>query len=255
MGRYFNRDERRAARIVDAQRDERLQRFAAEIEKLIQRDREEFRLEFAAAAIGIDPADRTEAAERAYELAARRTFRDQELTEREKRALDWLAARLGLDEEHRKAADFRVGCETFEAYLDRALSDGLIEKHESRTLEHLAAWLGLTIDELIQKYFTRRGESFLKAMFAAILRDGEISDEEWQYLSAAAHGLGTSDERLLSLIGGQAERYVESLIAEARQAGVPSAQVRSALDSLLKRLPLSPRFRGDVDQWLRPGEA
>lgn len=247
MSRIFDSDQRKAARIVDAEREARLERYGAEIEQLIRQERENFRPAYALARLGIDPNDRADALERAYELAVRRTYRDQAVSDNERRALDWLAARLDLDGEHRKAAELRVGCDVFERYLDQALGDGIFDGGESRTLQHIAAGLGSGIDELIQTYFARRGAEFLRGLFAAILRDGDISDSEWAQLSQAAEGLGSNQERLASIIGGQAERYVEQLMGDAQAAGTSAAEVRRALESLARRLPLSPKFREQLD--------
>lgn len=248
MTRIFDPKALQAARVTDAERVARLQRYGEQLEKLVLRDREQFRPQYAVAVLGIDPDDRAEALERVYELAVRRTYGDHAITDRERRALDWLAARLELDDEHRRAAERRAMCEVFEGYLEHALTDGAIETVESRTLHNIAAGLGSSVDSLIQTYFADRGERFLRALFAAILRDGDISDQEWSRLTHAADGLGVTHERLLSIIGGQAERYIEQLLRDAEASGAPVNSIVNAIDSLVRRLPLSPKFRKQLEE-------
>ncbi len=247
MRQIFSRAERERARMVDAERSARLSAYAAQLEERIRADREYFRPEFACAALGIAPGDREDALQRTYELALERTYRDEVITERERAALNWLAARLELDDEHRKSAEIRVGGEVFERVLDTAMRDGRIEFIETAKLDALAKTLGQPLPTLISTYFSSRGAVFLRALFESIIRDGEISAAEWEHLGSATDGLGLPRETLMQMIGGAAESFVDQLLADARAAGVSPEATRKALGSLLDRLPLSQKFRTDVD--------
>jgi hypothetical protein len=123
----------------------------------------------------------------------------------------------------------------------------LLDPQEEATLEKIAASVGSTLPIFARAFFRNEGESFLRGVFLAFIADGQISDAEWRHLIDTTSKLGISHRELLDVIGPQARRLVEHVLADAKADGKLSNQERMSLAWLLQNLGLSAEYRRYVE--------
>lgn len=235
-----------SARLADPDREERINQYAALVEREISRQRAAFDFHSTAAALQIPPGDVKGVAERAYESATERAWRDGSVSESERKALHWVSRVLDLTGEQVRTIRGHIGRACFERALAEAIADGHLSGAETARLEQIAASMETSVRELMLTYFSSEGEAFLRGLFAGIVQGGRILEEDWQRLLRASHSLGLTQDELLVAISSQAERFIEHVLAEAKADQRLSQEESGTLRAMLQRFHLSAFFRSYV---------
>ncbi len=237
--------------LFDPERRQRIEAYGRELDRAIGRLRGDFRLHDVRDRLGISDSDWCDARCEAYRRALQRAWKDRRLTQRERAALDWIAERLELTFSQKSTVETEVVRRCFEEALGDAFADGVLDAHEVETLRHIAQHLGRDLPDVIREYFRDEGEAFLRALFATAVSDGRISDADWDNLRRAVDALGFSYGELERILGSQAHRFVEHVLADAKSDGRLDPAEDAILQELLRRLPVSDDFRRYVQRELR----
>ncbi|HOM52356.1 MAG TPA: HNH endonuclease signature motif containing protein [Phycisphaerae bacterium] len=243
MAKLIDWIRRASVQLLDPQREERIDYFARNVASRLKSDRGAFNFDALVTSLEIQPRDIPLVQERVYEFACKKAWRDRQISEEEKKGLDWVARSVMLPEKNAEQVAFRVGLEVFQEVLSDAVADGRIEPAELEELQQVAACIGTSVRDLVTRYFSDWAEGFLRAMFMKMIEDGELSHREWSHLVASAEAIGLKENELLDSIRVQAERFVEHVLIDAKADGQLSEEEESTLAFLMERLKLSPRFR------------
>lgn len=255
MAKFLDWIRSAAVKAFDPKREDRIAWYAAEAWKQLTEQRREFDLHHMMLGHGAEPEDEPLVAERVYESALRKAWKDALLTEQERKSLALIVGTLRLDPAKAHEIEARVGLRVFEEALGHAFADGEISPDESQRLESIAVGLGTTRGELLRYYFLGEGEGFLRNMFAQMMQGQMFSGTEWQKLVHTAAALGLGEEALHQAIRPQAERYVEHVLADAKADEAISPHERKVLRWLADTFNLSPAFRTYVNQEIQVVDA
>ena len=130
MAKLIDWIRRNSTHLLDPDRDVRLSQVARQLEKTMVEKRDSFDLQESLSSFDIPPRDHPLIIERVYELALRRAWRDQKITDKERAALQWIARRLNLGPDRTAQIERTTGAAIFEAHLAKATSDGILTPKE-----------------------------------------------------------------------------------------------------------------------------
>lgn len=230
--------------------DVRLHALAAAVWERVERDRREFDFPAVAAALGIVPAERDMVAAEVYKVALRKAWANGAIDAGERRSLDFLAGRLGMDADYRGRLESAACVTVFRSALTAALADGVISAAERDALAAVAAGIGATTRTVVQRAFAAEGTSFVRELFDRLASDGSFDAADWRRLVASAAALGLTEDEVRDAIAGQAAVVVEEALAHAKADGVVTPAERAGLRWLAKTFDLPP----SVAERLQAGE-
>lgn len=248
MAKFIEWIRSAAVKAFDPRREDRIAWYAAEARRLLKEQRRDFDLQSMMLAYGAEPEDEPLVAERVYESALRKAWKDAVLTDQERKSLLLVAGGLRLDSRMAHQIEARVGLRVFEEAMGHAFADGDISPDESQRLDNIAAGLGTTKGELLRYYFLGEGEGFLRGMFAEMMQGQVFSGVQWEKLVQTAAAMGLTSHDLHQAIWPQAEHYVEHVLADAKADEAISPQERKVLQWLASTFNLSPAFRDYVNR-------
>ena len=229
--------------VVDPERKVRIRRGASLINKMLSRQKRDFILPAALVAAHVEPDDREDVCQRVYEECVDRAWRDLELSEAEKRTLDWLASVLELSHQEVRRLHTQKGTEIFGNLLAQAIADGSIDANERQRLQSVANWTGTTVRDLVRQSFASTGAGFLRGIFTTAIEDGVLLHEEWRHYLESARSLGFTQSEAKDLIQPYAQPFVEHVLADAKADGKLSVAEDQALTWLLDQFTLPASFR------------
>lgn len=231
------------SRLLDPDRDARIERAGAHIERELARQRKNFSLDEALRGVQLFTEDVPLATRQAFRLLAGRAWRDGELSQGEQKTLQWAAQTLGLSAAVAQELQREVGLRAFQTALARAIDDGVLSDDEVRELERLSASLGCPLGTLMRTYFEAECDGLLRGLFMTAIADGRIGTEEWTRLVNTTGKLGLRRDELLAAIQQPAQRFVEHTLAEAKADQRITAREEELLEWLLANLIARPEFR------------
>ena len=138
--------------------------------------------------------------------------------------------------------------EVFGELLAKAISDGTISPEERNQLDAVAKTLGMSVRDVVQAYFVRTAEGFLRAVFTRAIEDGLLMQDEWQRFLQAAVQLGFTQAEARKLVQPYSQEFVEHVLTDAKADGKLSDRESQSLTWLLDQLSLSSEFRRYVTQ-------
>lgn len=242
MAGILNWIKQNTSKLMDPDREARVERAAAQIEHELAARRRAFSLEAAVAGLGLYQEDVPLAARHTYRSLVQRAWRDGEMSDGEKKTLKWAAGSLGLSEDVARELQRDVGIAHFQEALARAMDDGVLTDGEIASLRKLATNLGYEPNLLMRHYFRSQCEGLLRGMFLTAIADGRIAADEWARLVSTAGQLGVSQPELLETIQNQAERFVEQTLADMKMDEEISPQEEELLNWLLSSIIARPEF-------------
>lgn len=239
----------RSSRIFDPRQEQRLNELADQVWLQISAQRRAFNFEQTMASLGAFVEDNPLVAQRVYEKALRKAWKDETVTDVERKSLDVIGQLLHLDPQKRRQAEWQAGVAAFELALGVAIADGQLDDAEAARLSRIAGSMDTSVRELMKQYLGDRGGDILQSFFAGVLsQKGTFSAEDWQRLVRAAAGFGMTETELQAAIRPQAERVVERVLADAKADRDVSPQEREALRWLMGVFGLSPAFQKYVNE-------
>lgn len=222
--------------VLDPDRERRLQEYVAKVDGEVTRLRQAFDFSKAATQLGIDAGDRPVVAERLYRRFLERAWKDQQITEREKELLAWIAGTLGLSDRNTSALNLEYATSVFRRVLGQATSDGHVDSAEAARLHAIASSCGQTVGSLVERFFQAEGESLLRNIFSNYAADGQIDRDEWTSFSLTVERLGINRRQMLEAIEGPAHQLVEHTLADARVDDEISEREEKVIEWLLENV-------------------
>jgi len=235
-------------KLVDPEREERVNSLVLAIRKALKAGTRQFSLSKTVAGIEHTPNDLELAKERVYRRLLTKLWKDEQLTDREKQFNAFVISRLEISRATANAINLGLAQECFGAALAEAMDDGVLEPAEEARLHQIASSVGSTVPDFVQSFFLAEGESFLRGVFLACIDDNHISQDEWDNLLHTTRKLGIAQSEMLEAIQPQARQFVEHVLADAKADGRLSAQEDETLQWLLSNLRLAPQFGQYVKQ-------
>lgn len=229
--------------LVDPDREARLAQHVHALHHELGQQRESFMLDQAAAAIGISAADLSIVTQTIFKNILIKAWEDSQVTEQERRLLTWAAQKLRIPDQVQSQLQIEAGMDVYQRLLAQAMHDGRIDEAERRMLDQVATGMGVTVPELMQRYLREQSEAFLRGVFATVVEDGRLLQDEWARLLATTENLGLTGQQMLAAVAPQAQVFVEHVLADAKSDGVISDQETTTLDWLLTRFQLPDDFR------------
>ncbi|MFN0052564.1 MAG: hypothetical protein ACKV0T_10240 [Planctomycetales bacterium] len=230
-------------KFVDPERDERIRKQSAQLNRILASEKRAFSLKSALAALAIEPEDRDAVCESVYEQCVDRAWGDLQLSDAEKRTLEWVAPALQLSAEVMGRIHARKGMDVFGSLLVQAIQDGRVDSDEHSRLQAVAAWAGTSVRELVHQSFASTGAGFLRGLFTTAVEDGVLLHDEWRQFIICAERLGFAPEEAKRLVEPYAQPFVEHVLADAKADGQLSANEEKTLAWLLDQFSLSEAFR------------
>lgn len=232
--------------VLDPDREQRLKAYVASIDADISRLRQGFDFPAASARLGVHPKDKPIVAERLYRQFLERSWKDQQITARERELLAWIAGALHLDDRVAASLDCEFATMAFRKALAQAMSDGRVDEAESKRLQAIAAACGQTVGSLMALFFKAEGEPLLRSIFSDHANDGRIDQAEWRSFQETVERLGVPRQEMLQAIRNPANQLVEHVLADARVDGEISDTEEKSLEWLLGHVIGDPAFAAYV---------
>jgi tellurite resistance protein len=229
MAKLFDWIKAAAVKAIDPRREQRIAALAEQAWRGIIDQRGQFNLAQMVQSVGAEPEDVPLVAERVYDSALRKGWKDGVLSDSERKSLDVIVRVLGLTPTAAQQIEWRVGLEVFEKSLGAAFEDGQIDEREAARLRQIATSLGTDVRQLMGYYFLGKGQGFLRGMFTEMMQGGGVfSGREWQKLVTSSKALGLTEAQLRDAIEPQARQYVEHVLVD--QQGRTSGDRLASVD-------------------------
>jgi hypothetical protein len=167
---------RAGAAALDPGRDRRVAAAAEKVEKELAVRRKEFALDSVVRELELFIDDVPLVAARVYKSLLQRAWRDHQISDGERKMLDWAAGVLGIDSARRRSLEQEAGLAAVEHYLGTALSDGQLTTDEVQTLHSIAHQLGYELGALLRHYFRDQSAGLLRGMFIGVSESEEFSN-------------------------------------------------------------------------------
>ncbi len=226
---------------VDPQKEQRLKGYVSAIHKDIASKREQFSLE--AISSELDMGDETEeACLLVYEKFVLKAWSDSALTESEKKNLRLIARLLEIENSAGEELIQKKGVEVFTEELSKAFADGVLDDSEYARLQQIAHAIGTTPGRLIQSQFSEEGEALVRNLFIRAWENGEFGPEEWNRIQSILQRIGMSEAEFRLPVSPSAQRFVEHVLADAKNDEVITRDEESILEWLLKTVILDKGF-------------
>lgn len=246
MAKLFEWIKSAPRRLLDPDRQQRLDSAAADLERRLAEQRSQFDLTHIASILSIYDDDLPEVLRLTYERFVSRAWKDEALTSKERDALRWVAKQLTLDDKTARGVECRVVKAVIERWFAEAIADRKLDPSELLRLDKIAASLGTDPKALVRAFLADECEGVLRNMFASLVNDGRLAEEEWMRLLAAAEALGFDDREVATLVAPQAERLIEHTLADAKSDGRMNASERETINWLLGHLQIRPEAKAYV---------
>lgn len=227
---------------VDPDREERLSRGVASIQRALSDQRDAFDLAAIVEKHQIDPEDRAEIVRRVYQKCLTKAWSDGEISTKELRTLDWVAKHLRLSEQDASQLKREQAERVFAAVLSDAFQDGVLDDTEFARLSDVARTCDSTPANFFRTRFRDQGEAFLQQLFARVLADGELTAREWHSVTETMGRLGMTEAEFRELIHQPAEQFVEHLLADFKSDEQIDATEEDCLNWALTHLLNDPEF-------------
>lgn len=238
-------------KLVDPDRDARIQAATQTINRELARQKREFRFGPIVEKLSVTEKDLDEVRNRVYLDALGRVTRDDEITAGEAASLTWIAEALGLSATVVREANEQAAQEVVARVLAKAFEDGVVDDHEVAHLARIAKWIGLSTGDLINRYFLTEGAAFLQGLFLSAVNDGHLSREEWANLSDATARLGLTPDDLQAAIGRHAESFVERIFTNVKSDGRLAADEEQYVRWLMEVLEIPSRTAAYFEEQLQ----
>lgn len=219
---------------LDAAKDERIAPFVVRVDAEFGRLKKLFDFEKAADALQIPSGDRPLVAQGVYRRFLFRSWQDSQITTREAELLAWVARTLGLAPATAAKLNIEAAADVFKKVLAKAMADGCVDEAEAASLQVIATQAGLSIGDLMNRFFEQEGDSLLRSIFSQAAADGHLSRDEWNDFCQTADRLGIPRDRALHAIRRTARQLVEHVFADARSDGEISEREEKTLVSLIE---------------------
>ncbi len=236
--------------LADPRRQDRINGLAAAAWKGITERRSRFDLRRMMIEMQGNVDDMNLVAEKVYENALIRAWKDLEISDRERASLDIIREIVHLSAKQTRTIDRQVGLRVFEAALGEAIVDGDVSSDEIQRLTKIAMGMGRNLRDLMLQHFRGQGEGFLQNSLAGMMQDGQFTGVAWNKLAHTAGKLGFSTEEIQKAVRPQAERLVNHVLADAKSDESISDEEASTINWLLDTFGLSPAFRTYVQNEL-----
>ena len=235
-----------AVKTLDPGREQRIAVFAEEIWRQLKEQRSAFNFKQTMIGLGADIEDNLLVAEHVYGDAVRRAWKDGTVTATERLGLDFIGHVLPPPPERVREIELQQGLNVFERVFGQAIADGRLDSEEVTHLNAVASGIGLSVRELMVRFFAGRGEEFLRGLFATVVQERGFSSREWQSLVETARALGLDVNDLRDAISLQANAYVEHVLADAKSDGRITDVEKQTIDWLVRTLGISPELQNYI---------
>lgn len=173
-----------------------------------------------------------------YQRYLARAWADGRVQESELEILAWVSKCLEIPAQTLRAINLETARPKFAQALAKAMDDGNISPSEAAVLTEIAKAGGLTLPQFVKEFFLSEGEQFLRGIFAAAVADNQSAVDVLEQLVASAARLGLSCEFVVEAIRPQAVRYIEHVLADAKEDDVLTTEEEATLRQLLKTFAL-----------------
>lgn len=167
-------------------------------------------------------------------------WRDGRMEAAELATLEWVAKSLQMSPSAVQSINIASARTHFAAALAKAVEDGEISPAESAQLSEIAAAAGLSLKEFMRSFFMQEGDTFLRGVFATASAEGRICAADIERLIATAAKLGLSRDQALSAVSAQAGRFLEHVLADAKNDGQLTAEEEKNVTELMRLLLVPP---------------
>jgi hypothetical protein len=199
---------------VDPGREDRLNHGASAVHRELSSLRGEFDYQAALAKLEIPLEDREEVAHRIFLKCISKAWSDDVVTEKEQRSLEWIAKKLSISDQEASRIQLEQVENAFATKLASAFADGVLDEAEFAELARIAGSCGSTPAEFFRSRFRQQGEGFLRNLFAKVLEDGRLDQDDWVRLMLTVQRLGMTENEFRQAIQAPAEQFVEHLLAD-----------------------------------------
>jgi tellurite resistance protein len=218
---------------LDAANEERISPYVSRIDAEFARLKEQFNFDKTTEALQIPSGDRPLVAQGVYRRFLHRSWKDFQISPREAKLLGWVADTLGLSPSAVAALNTEAAADAFKASLAKVMADGRVDEAEAAALQTIAAHAGLSVGDLMARFFEKEGDALLRSVFSQAVADGRLSKEEWNEFRNTAERLGIPRDKMLHAIQRTARQLVEHAFADARSDGEISEQEEKTLVALI----------------------
>lgn len=240
--------KRASLKLVDPGREERIEELARGLEVLLRERRQGFSFDSATKDLEVHPKDVPLVGDLVYTRALERAWSDSTLNEKERMALEWLRQALQLSSGKAKTLELAVALPIAERSLCQALKDGFVDASEGAKLTSIAESLGYDRRILFREYFREYGEDFLRGMFAEMTESGSLTQESWRRLVSSAEVLGLDGYELEIVLARQAERFIEHVLADAKEDEFLEEEEEKRIAWMISHLPITTSTRYYIDE-------
>lgn len=243
MGSFLNRLKDTAQRLVDPNREQRINELAFRLHAELRAKRQSFGIQAALLALGVREADVVEVKETVLRTAYRAAWQDGEVSETERKWLDWYAESLVIPADRARVILGEVVVEALERQLVRVLEDGFVSQEEFEQLGRTSKWIGVPFPVAARRYFGSTTDGCLRGLFCRLAERRQLDEASWQKFRDTAARLGYSTVDLQQLVGAQVQQFVEHALADAKEDESLSADEDRRLTWMLQTFPLTDPYR------------
>ncbi len=191
--------------------------------------------------------DLDNACEAVYAKCIEKALVDFQITEKERKALDVLAEKLGVNLRTAQNIEKNAKQEKYKEQLDRRMADGVITPKESQELQDLRIALELTDKEAFEGAKSTVIDGY-RALFRRFARDGILTEEEFRELQDYAAATGLSPAEACQISKKEAVDLYRRTVSMICQDGIISAEEKQNLTTLENMLKLSVKDIGQYRQ-------
>jgi hypothetical protein len=233
---------------IDAEREERLNSYTAQVDSEFGRLKQEFKFDVACRKLGVSTADRLLVAERVYRRFLARAWTDLSLSDREAELLAWAAGCLAIPGAKATELNRDAAAMAFRQVLAKAFADTHVDDTEAHHLASIATRCGHSVSSMVATFFKHEGESLIRAAFTQYTSDGKLERDEWKRFVSTVERLGVPRDQMLNAIRQPAHQLIEHVLADVRSDKEVTDREEKVLASLLANLIDDPAFAGYVKE-------
>lgn len=227
---------------VDPGREDRLNQCTSAVHRELSSQRENFDFMTTLAKLQIPLEDQEEIARRVFMKCLSKAWSDEIVTEKEQRSLAWIAKKLLISDHEASHYQREQSENVFAAKLAAAFADGILDEAEFAELTRIAGSCGSTPAEFFRSRFRQEGEGFLRNLFAKVLEDGRLDQDDWATLMLTVQRLGMTENEFREAIQAPAQQFIEHLLADFKSDEVISEDEEKCLAWMVGHLIRDGRF-------------
>lgn len=179
----------------------------------------------------------TASTHKAYTQILLLAMKDFKISEKERKLLDIIAAKLGINKQESEKLEKELAKNTYRKELHNAIGDGRLTENESSYLLKIRSHLGLTVREAYEGSQNEIIDGY-KRLFTRFANNGIVSPDECEELLVYSKTTGLDPAHATQLAPGETENLYRRTIAMICQDGAITDNELLILDRLEELLKI-----------------